>query len=98
MLNGDVTSRATYFVLGTEEEPGASKGSVKASQLQNPTGFHFVSIFLGTGQGVALMPASRQVVLAGLLTLMSRHVGSEPCYCRDHASAVNRVQSGLLSL
>lgn len=48
-LNRDVTSRAAYFVLGTEEEPGASTGSVKASQLPNPTGFHFVSIYLGTG-------------------------------------------------
>lgn len=49
MLNRDVTSRAAYFVLGTEKEPGASTGSVKASQLPNPTGFHFVSIYLGTG-------------------------------------------------
>ena len=96
MLERDVTSRAAYFVLGTEEEPGASTGSVKASQLPNPTGFHFVSIFLGTGQGVVLTPASRQVVLAGLhRTLTSLHAGSEPCYCRDHASAVNHVQSGL---
>lgn len=96
VLDRHVTSRAAYFVLGSEEEPGASRGSVKASQLPNPTGFHFVSVFLGTGQGVVLTPASRQVVLAGLhRTLMSLHAGSEPCYCRDHASAVNHVQSGL---
>ena len=88
-----------HFLLGTEEEPGASTGSVKDSQLPNPTGFHFVSIFLGTGQGVALTPSSRQVVLAGLhRTLTPQHAGSGPCYCRDHASAVNHVQSGLLSL